>query len=1184
MYGQPIQGAMPYGAAAYANPAPAAQAAPRLSFVTSAQWAMYEQQFLQRTGGNPQARIGAQPAREVLVMSGLPAQELGAIWSLADLTKSGTLSLVEFVLAMHLANSRRNGAAIPPSLQPNIMQELWSVSQALANRTPAASSAPVSQAPAIPPPPPPPPVPPPPSMSALSPMASLPPAVPPPPASSSIRSVQSPPSAIPQRPPTIPPPPFSTPASMPSRSWDMSESDRRRYQQTFAQADISRRGVISGADARSLFRQSGLPDAALGKIWALVDSASKGSLNSEEFSIAMHLITMVRNHGMPVPDKLPDELQPKSMARIDQTVDLMRDQLVSSSSATSAVSAGLAQSASPYRGSVNNSTSYSSIRDTARRMDSTPPSGYSHSGSPAAAATQKPKSEPLDQEGSNNSGNDQFVSRYRRRGQWGDIAGGGSVPTSSPYSTAAAASRPSAVQLSTLRTQVKERREKLELARSAEQSAEHSLHDQERRIADAQKLQAGSDTRVVDQLKREISSVYSRTLGKQQQQQQQQFSSGANNTGNDNAAIALRSKQVDLAENLAVLSSDVASLANQVQTMIGQLVDAKVELFRATQAKSDPSFKPGSAGGAGGSGSEGGSSISASANSLLAQRMLALTGKTTTFNTGKSPGVAGGSKVDQALNAERDRAKSTLIDQSQRVTETLTSVRNSDAIIKKLQADGVVSAQKPASGAGSSDAQKRQQRIKWSTGSDVRNQTVRDFIATLGSDSKSKPAAPTGTSQAISSQNTRASTAVSPPVGAPKAPSPPPPQPQPQSQWQSPPVKSQPLSPTKERTQAPPPPPPPPKSQTKRSAPPPPPAPVVQEQPAKRTPQPPSPTVPVQQPFDFNTIAEQLQYQQRFSPTTMPAAPPQPQPQPQPQPIITSPPVPVPEKTPETPTTIFSIAKQLKLQQQQHQQQYQQPSSPPAIVPSKNLIDDEDWDMPSSPVRAVHQPALIPQSAEVSRRDIPTAPPPPPPPPPPAVEPQPQLQPQEPVQSYNPFAPAVPAAPVAEPEPAIDIQPVEALPSPTLPSHPGFDSQPAVIDEPEPKSVSEPEPELASIPVAPPPPPMFAVPAVKQEPAAVDAIPDAPPPPPPFMPPVSLPPAPQPAPVKQDTAPAPAPTSAPPSSSLSTFGKIALPPPPPGLNLRPEEDDDDDDDWDDDEDEADEQPTATARAIPEPEP
>jgi hypothetical protein len=55
--------------------------------------------------------------------------------------------------------------------------------------------------------------------------------------------------------------------------------------------------------------ESGLPNETLAHIWKLSDLTSDGSLDEDEFAIAMHL-TQVALDGVALPEKLPVSMLP----------------------------------------------------------------------------------------------------------------------------------------------------------------------------------------------------------------------------------------------------------------------------------------------------------------------------------------------------------------------------------------------------------------------------------------------------------------------------------------------------------------------------------------------------------------------------------------------------------------------------------------------------------------------------------------------------------------------------------------------------------------------------------------------------------------------------------------------------------------------------------------------------------
>ncbi|KAJ2249849.1 actin organization and endocytosis protein [Coemansia sp. RSA 475] len=94
-----------------------------LSFVPANDAQAYVRSFQSNVGAGA-LRIGGDAARQVLMQSRLPVNELGRIWELSDMHKQGSLSLPEFALAMFLAQSRIKGKALPDTLPPAIRAEV----------------------------------------------------------------------------------------------------------------------------------------------------------------------------------------------------------------------------------------------------------------------------------------------------------------------------------------------------------------------------------------------------------------------------------------------------------------------------------------------------------------------------------------------------------------------------------------------------------------------------------------------------------------------------------------------------------------------------------------------------------------------------------------------------------------------------------------------------------------------------------------------------------------------------------------------------------------------------------------------------------------------------------------------------------------------------------------------------
>jgi len=70
-------------------------------------------------------------------------------------------------------------------------------------------------------------------------------------------------------------------------------------------------GKLSGAVAKQEMIKSKLPNNVLGKIWKMADVDKDGFLDSDEFALAMHLIS-IKTSGFDLPTELPKHLVPPS--------------------------------------------------------------------------------------------------------------------------------------------------------------------------------------------------------------------------------------------------------------------------------------------------------------------------------------------------------------------------------------------------------------------------------------------------------------------------------------------------------------------------------------------------------------------------------------------------------------------------------------------------------------------------------------------------------------------------------------------------------------------------------------------------------------------------------------------------------------------------------------------------------
>ncbi|KAI8334372.1 P-loop containing nucleoside triphosphate hydrolase protein [Chlamydoabsidia padenii] len=97
-------------------------------------------------------------------------------------------------------------------------------------------------------------------------------------------------------------PPENTP-------WQISKHEKEKYYDLFTAQPMTDNNKLSGADAKSIMMESGLPNETLAQIWKLSDLTLDGCLNSDEFAIAMHL-TQIAIEGIPLPEKLPVTMLP----------------------------------------------------------------------------------------------------------------------------------------------------------------------------------------------------------------------------------------------------------------------------------------------------------------------------------------------------------------------------------------------------------------------------------------------------------------------------------------------------------------------------------------------------------------------------------------------------------------------------------------------------------------------------------------------------------------------------------------------------------------------------------------------------------------------------------------------------------------------------------------------------------
>ncbi|KAF0391995.1 Epidermal growth factor receptor substrate 15 [Gigaspora margarita] len=207
--------------------------------------------------------LDGEGVRDILMKSKLPLDKLGQIWTLADTKKRGKLDMAEFIIAMYFVQNTMNGTIKSiPSVLPEGLYDMAS------GKTPSTSS---------------------PSSLPTSPQ----------PASRQIAGVvDSPMSPIIQ-----------------NYSWDVTAEDKATYDRYFTSVDGINKGYLTGDEAANFFMKSRLTPNVLAQIWDLADIRKSGTLNRDEFAVAMYLITK-KMSGVNLPTTLPPSLIPPSMRSI----------------------------------------------------------------------------------------------------------------------------------------------------------------------------------------------------------------------------------------------------------------------------------------------------------------------------------------------------------------------------------------------------------------------------------------------------------------------------------------------------------------------------------------------------------------------------------------------------------------------------------------------------------------------------------------------------------------------------------------------------------------------------------------------------------------------------------------------------------------------------------------------------
>ncbi|XP_075527925.1 uncharacterized protein LOC142560042 isoform X1 [Dermacentor variabilis] len=217
--------------------------------------------------------------KPVMLNSKLPVDVLGKIWDLSDVDQDGALSEEEFIVAMHLVYKALDNCPIPSVLPPVLMPR--------SKQSPLPTAIPAD----------------------FSPMGM-----------SGVRRRPSTPSSV-----GAPDIALHNTLHKPPLPWVVSAAEMAKFSQLFTSLDTDMDGLVSGADVKGTFLKTGLPQADLAQIWNLCDTKQNGSLNAEQFALAMHLAAE-RTKGVLLPttltpDMVPPSLRPKLQASAVGSLD-----------------------------------------------------------------------------------------------------------------------------------------------------------------------------------------------------------------------------------------------------------------------------------------------------------------------------------------------------------------------------------------------------------------------------------------------------------------------------------------------------------------------------------------------------------------------------------------------------------------------------------------------------------------------------------------------------------------------------------------------------------------------------------------------------------------------------------------------------------------------------------------------
>ena len=90
--------------------------------------------------------------------------------------------------------------------------------------------------------------------------------------------------------------------------WDVDTADKDKYSKMFLSLSNGK-GYLTTEEAIEMFRKTQVKPEYLKKIWNLSDPTDSGEFRENQFMVAMHLVTRLKNLSEPIPDELPPPLK-----------------------------------------------------------------------------------------------------------------------------------------------------------------------------------------------------------------------------------------------------------------------------------------------------------------------------------------------------------------------------------------------------------------------------------------------------------------------------------------------------------------------------------------------------------------------------------------------------------------------------------------------------------------------------------------------------------------------------------------------------------------------------------------------------------------------------------------------------------------------------------------------------------